>query len=162
MQLGPKAKDFLTNRSSFILKIRSAKKGVGAVRSKKDLQLPSLAPTISTRKKRTRLEAGDDLVESFTPTDTEANFDDIEAGPEPHEPPTPPLVQARKLRASPSVQFVEHRTEDALDPNQECFRALCVLRNQVRTLCIQCSLHAQIVSILVCSGVRLQRAGHPC
>ncbi|KAI0003292.1 hypothetical protein BJV74DRAFT_522612 [Russula compacta] len=45
-------------------------------------------------------------------------------------PSLPPLVQARKLRASPSIQVVEHSTEATLDFNQECFKALCALRAQ--------------------------------
>lgn len=131
------------------------------MRSKRALQPPILAPTVSIRNKRTRLEAADDPVERFSPDDTEANFDDIEVEPEPREPSPAPLVQARKLRASPSIQVVEHPIEGAVDPNQECFVALCVLRTQVWALFIHCFLRAQIISILVRSGAKLRPAGHP-
>lgn len=161
MQLGPKAKEFLTNRSSFILTIRSTKRGVGA-RVKKGLQQPILAQMISVRKKRTRLEAAEDPVEPFSPDDTEANLDDIEVEPEPREPSPPPLVQARRLRASPSIQVVNRPIEDGLDSNQECFKALCALRTQVRALCIRCFLRAQTISNLVRSGAPLRPTGHPC
>jgi hypothetical protein len=161
LQLGPKAKEFLTNRPSFVLTIRSAKKGVGA-RSKKVLQPSVLSPTISVRKKRTRLEPADDPVEPFPPDDAEANLDDIEFEPEPREPSPPPRTQARRLRASPSIQVVENPPENALDSNQECFKALCALRTQVRAFCIRCSRRAQIMFILVRSGASLRSTGHPC
>jgi len=130
LQLGPKAKEFLNNPSS-ILKIRSARRGIGAARSKKGLQPPALPSTVSTRKKRTRLDAVDDPVEPFSPDTNEANFDDIE--PEPQEPRTgsQPLVQAPRLRATPSIQDVEHPTEGASDPHKECFKELCALRDKV-------------------------------
>lgn len=78
------------------------------------------------------MEAVEDPVEPFSPIDGVANFDDIEVEPEFLEAPSlPPLVQARRLRASPSIQVVEHSTEATLDSNQECFKALCALRAQV-------------------------------
>jgi bloom syndrome protein len=125
LQLGPKAKEFL-NKPSFVFKIRAA-------RSKKGQQPPALPPTVSTRKKRTRLDAVDDPVEPFSPDTNEANFDDIEVEPGPQEPHTGtvPLVQAPRLRAAPSIQVIEHPTEDAPDPHRECFKELCSLRDKV-------------------------------
>jgi hypothetical protein len=79
------------------------------------------------------LDAVDDPVEPFSPYTNEANFDDIEVEPEPQEPHTAslPLVQASRLRATPSIQVVEHPTEDASDPNLECFKELHALRAKV-------------------------------
>jgi hypothetical protein len=131
LQLGPKAKEFL-NKPSSVLKIRSARRGIGAARSKKGLQLPALASTVSTRK-HTRLGAVDDPVEPFSPNTNQANFDDIEVEPEPQESHTStlPLVQTSRLRTTPSIQVVEHPTEDASDPYRECFKELCALRAKV-------------------------------
>ena len=131
-QLGPKAKEFL-NKPSFVLKIRSARRGIAAARYKKALQPPALSSTVSTRKKRTRVDAVDDPVEPFSPDTIEANFDDIEVEPVPQEPHTGtlPLVRASRLRAAPSIQFVEHPAEGASDPNQECFNELLALRDKV-------------------------------
>ena len=111
LQLGPKAKEFL-KKPSFILKIRTARRGIGAARSKKGLQPPALASTVSTRKKRMLLDAVNDSVEPFSPDTYEADFDDIE--PEPQELPTDalPLVQTS-------------------DPHEECYRELCALRAKV-------------------------------
>lgn len=72
----------------------------------------------------------DDPVEPFSPDTNEANFDDIEIEPEPREPHTG-LPQASRLRAAPSIQVVEHPTEDASDPYQECYKELCALREKV-------------------------------
>lgn len=131
-QLGPKAKEFL-NKPSFVLKIRSARRGISAAKYKKRLQSPALSSTVSTRKKRTRLDAVDDAVEPFSPDTNEVNFDDIEIDPVPQEPHTGslPLVQASRLRAAPSIQFVEHPTEDASGPHLECLDELRALRNKV-------------------------------
>ena len=131
------------------------------MRSKRALQPPILAPTISIGNKRTRLEAADDPVEPFSPDDTEANIDDIEVEPEPREPSPAPLVQARRLRASPSIQVAEHPIESAVDANQECFMALHALRTQVWALFIHGFPRAQIMSILVRCGAKLRPAGHP-
>jgi hypothetical protein len=132
LQLGLKAKEFL-NKPSSVLQIRSARRGIGAARSKKGLQPPALASTVSTRKRRTRLDIVDDPMELFSPDTNEANFDDIEIEPEPQEPHTGtlPLLQALGLRATPSIQVVEHPTEDAPDPRQECFEELGALRDKV-------------------------------
>lgn len=132
MQLGPKAKEFL-NKPSVVLKIRAATRGNGAARSKKGPQRPALASTVTTRKKRTQLDGVDDPVETFSPDNDEANFDDIEVESEPREPSTgiPPLVQASGHRAAPSIQVIEHQTEDTLEPYQECFKELCDLRDKV-------------------------------
>jgi hypothetical protein len=75
----------------------------------------------------------DDPVEPFSPDTNEANFDELEVEPEPQEPHTGtlPLVQASRLRAAPSIQVVEHPTEDATDPHQECFKELSALRDKV-------------------------------
>jgi hypothetical protein len=75
----------------------------------------------------------DDPVEPFSPDTNEANFDELEVEPEPQEPHTGtlPLVQASRLRAAPSIQVVEHPTEDATDPHEECFKELCALRDKV-------------------------------
>lgn len=75
----------------------------------------------------------DDHVEPFSPDTNEANFDDIEVEPEPQEPHTVslPLVQASRLRATPSIQVVEHPIEGASDPHQECFKELRALRAKV-------------------------------
>ena len=75
----------------------------------------------------------DDPVEPISPDTNDSNFDDIEVEPEPQEPHTGtlPLVQALRLRATPSIQVVEHPTEDTLDPHQKCFKELCALRNKV-------------------------------
>ena len=108
-----------------------------------------------------RLEAADDPVEPFSPDDTEANIDDIEVEPEPREPSPAPLVQVRRLRASPSIQVAEHPIESAVDANQECFMALCALRTQVWALFIHCFPRAQVMSILVRCGAKLRPAGHP-
>jgi hypothetical protein len=72
-------------------------------------------------------------VEPFSPDTNEANFDDIVVEPEPQEPHTGtlPLVQASTLRATPSIQVVEHPTEDASDPHKECYKELCALRDKV-------------------------------
>lgn len=131
--LGPKAQEFL-NKPSCVLKIRSARRGIGATRSKKGLQPPVLPPNVSTRRKPTRLDAVNDPAELFSPGTNEANFDfdDIEVEPEPQEPHTGtlPLVQASRLGATPSIQVVEHPTEDASDPQVECFKELCALRDE--------------------------------
>ena len=117
LQLGPKAKEFLNKpKPSFVLKIRTARRGIRAARSKKGLQPPALASTVSTtRKKRARLDTVNDPVEPFSPDTYEADFDDIE--PEPQELPTAslPLVQAS-------------------DPHEECYRELCALRAKVWAL----------------------------
>ena len=133
LQLGPKATEFL-NKPSFILKIRSTKRGIGAARSKKVFQPPVLASTVSTRKARTRLDP--DPVESFSPDTNGATFDDIEVEPEPHEPHTGtlPLVRAREVRAAPSIEFVERPIEDASSPQEKCMRELCDLRDKVGVL----------------------------
>jgi len=115
------------------LKVRSTKKGVGAPKFKRVANLASTS-TISVRRKRPRVEAADDPVEPFSPRDTEPVFDDIEPEPEILEPSTPPLVQARRLRVSPSIQVLEEPRERALDANQECYQALCALRTQVHGL----------------------------
>jgi hypothetical protein len=75
----------------------------------------------------------DDPVERFSPDTNEANFDDIEVEPEPQEPHTGtlPIVQALRLRATPSIQVVDRPTEDTSDPHQECFKELCALRDKV-------------------------------
>ncbi|KAI0290458.1 P-loop containing nucleoside triphosphate hydrolase protein [Russula brevipes] len=124
--LGPKAKEFLMNKPSFILKIRSSERGIGSGRPQRGLQRPISAPLKVMRRTRPRPDVVDDPVEPFPPSDGETNFDDIEA--EPAGPAIPPLVQARRLRASPSIQVVEHA--DTLDLNQECLEAL-------RALCVQ-------------------------
>ena len=125
---------------------RSGKRVVGAQRSKKALQYPIHAPMVSNRKKRTRTQTPDDTVESFSPIDDDPNFDDIEPELEsvsmsvlepvperqPEESTLPPLLQARELRVEPSIQVIERPTGDTLDSNQECFRELCALRDQVR------------------------------
>jgi hypothetical protein len=79
------------------------------------------------------LDAVVDPLELFSPDTNEANFDDIEVEPEPQEPHngTLPLVQAPRLRAIPSIQVVEHPTEDASDPHEECFKELRALRDKV-------------------------------
>ena len=134
------------NRPSFVLPIRSGKRAVGAQRSKKALEYPIHAPMISIRRKRTRTQTPDDTVESFSPIDDDPDFDDIEPEPErvsvpvlepiperqPEESTLPPLLQARKLREEPSIQVIERPTGDTLDPNEECFRELCALRDEVR------------------------------
>ncbi|KAI9508471.1 hypothetical protein F5148DRAFT_1195917 [Russula earlei] len=135
VHLGPKAEEFLTNRQSFILKIRSAKKGTGPARSTKKGPLAYLPPTVSIRKDRPRLlPAADEAIESFSPTDdSDAHFDDdIEVEPEPREPSPPPLSQARqRLRASPSIQVVELPVQGRqADFNRECFKALSALRDE--------------------------------
>jgi len=121
------------------LKIRSAKKGVGAVRPRKGLQQLVPAPTVSIRKKRTRLDTVDDPVEPFSPDNTEANLDEIEVEPVPQEP----------------------STEDPPDPAKECFEALCALRIKVWDIYIRCFLRAQIMSTIVRSGKQLQPTGYP-
>lgn len=125
--LGPEADAFLSERLPFLLKVRSTKKGAGAPKSKR---VAAHAPTISVRKKRPRVETADDPVEPFSPRDTEPLFDDIEPEPEFQEPSTPPLLRARRLRASPSIQVFEEAGGQALDTNQECHQALCTLRAQ--------------------------------
>lgn len=72
-------------------------------------------------------------MELFAPDTNEANFDDIEVETEPQEPHTgtPPLVQASRLRAAPSIQVIEYPTEDPTDPYQECFEELSTLRAKV-------------------------------
>ncbi|KAH8980804.1 hypothetical protein EDB92DRAFT_224457 [Lactarius akahatsu] len=128
--LGSKADAFLSERQSFLLKVRSTKKGVGAPKFKKVAALASTS-TISVRRRRPRVEAADDPVEPFSPRDTEPVFDDIEPEAGILEPSTPPLLQARRLRASPSIQvFEEPPREWGLDENQECYQALCALRAQ--------------------------------
>jgi hypothetical protein len=140
LQLGPKAAEFLANSPAFILKIRSGsgKKAVGAPRSRKGVQpqVRITPPTISIRKKYTRMKTPDDALESFTPNDSDDNFDfdDIEPEPEqepwldPQELSVPPLVQARMLRASPSIQVVEHPVEDSI--HKKCL-------DELDALCIQ-------------------------
>jgi len=49
---------------------------------------------------------------------------------QPEEPTVPPLLQARSLRVEPSIQVIECPTEGTLDSNQECYGALCTLRDQ--------------------------------
>ncbi|KAH9053886.1 hypothetical protein EDB87DRAFT_1704563 [Lactarius vividus] len=130
VQLGPKADAFLSERQSFLLKVRSTKKGAGAPKFKKVAAFTSTS-TISVRRKRLRVEAVDDPVEPFSPRDSEPVFDDIEPEAGILEPSTPPLLQARRLRASPSIQvFEEPPKERGLDENQECYQALCALRTQ--------------------------------
>lgn len=126
------------------MKIRSGsgKKVARAPRSRKGVQpqVRILAPTISIRKKRTRTKTPDDALESFTPNDSDDNFDfdDIEPEPEPwlrldpQELSVPPLVQARMLRASPSIQVVERPVEDtSVAAYKECFDELEALCTQV-------------------------------
>jgi hypothetical protein len=151
LQLGPKAKEFLKNKQSFVLKIRFAKRGIGAARSKKGLQPLALASTISTRKKRARLQAVDDPVEPFSPDINDTNFDDIDVELEPQEPHTDTLllVQAPRLRSAPSIQVVEDPTEDASDLNEECYKELYALRDKVLALFIRWFLRAHIMSIVV-------------
>ena len=87
---------------------------------------------VTVRRKRPRVEPADDPFEPSPPRDFEPVFDDIEPEPEILRPSTPPLVQARRRRASPSPQVVEDtRGEQALDANQECYKALCTLRAKV-------------------------------
>lgn len=115
------------------MKIRSTRKG--AARSKRGPQLPILPSTISIRKRQPRVEVADDPVEPFSPNNEETFSDDIDLSQEPREPTVPslvpPLVQARSLRVSPSIQVIERLGEATLDPHQECHRALCTLRAQV-------------------------------
>jgi len=73
----------------------------------------------------------DEPIEPFSPNDSEAYFDDRDVEPEPQEPPPPPVVQPQRLRATPSIQVVEYRTEQAFDSNQECYKELTALRAQV-------------------------------
>jgi hypothetical protein len=72
-------------------------------------------------------------MELFAPDSNEANFDDIEVEPEPQELHIgiPPLVQAARLRAAPSIQDIEHPTENTSDPHKECFEELLALRAKV-------------------------------
>ena len=126
------------------MKIRSGsgKKAAGAPRSRKGVQpqVRILAPAIPIRKKRTQTKTPDDAIESFTPNDSDDNFDfdDIEPeqeqepwlGLDPQELSVPPLVQARMLRASPSIQVVEHPVEDTSVAYKECF-------DELETLCTQ-------------------------
>jgi hypothetical protein len=93
-------------------------------------QIPTA--TVSVKKRR-RAETPDDTIEPFSP-DFDPDFDDIdpEPEPEPQEPSVPPLVQARRLRASPTLQVLEHRVEKASDPNKECYQALLELCARVR------------------------------
>jgi hypothetical protein len=118
-QLGTKAKEFL-NKPAFVLKIRSAKRGISAATRKKGLQppAPGAPSSIVSRKKPTRLDV------------MEFNYDDIEIDPFPQESHTStlPVVQAPRLRAAPSIQFVEHSTENA---HRECLNELCALREKV-------------------------------
>jgi hypothetical protein len=76
----------------------------------------------------------DDALEPFSPGGIDPNFDDIEPEPEPAltESSIPPLLQARGLRASPSIQVIESHVTGASDPNKQCYDALCALRKQVR------------------------------
>jgi superfamily II DNA helicase RecQ len=125
VQLGPKADAFLSERPPFLLKMRSTKKGVGASKPK------APASTISVRRKRPRAKTEDDPFESFSPRGSEPLFDDIES--EPEIPSTPPLLQARRRRASPFIQVLEEpKGEQDLDANQACYQALCALRAHVR------------------------------
>jgi hypothetical protein len=107
-----------------------------APRSKKVAEYQNPASTVSIRKKRRpgRAETPHDAIEPFPPGGIDPNFDDIEPEPElePQEPSIPPLVQARMLRASPNIQDVERPVEVALDPHQQCYKALLELRARVR------------------------------
>ena len=172
MQLGPKAAEFLANSPSFILKIRSGsgKKAAGAPRSRKGVrpQVRILAPTISIRKKRTRTKTPDDALESFTPNDSDDNFDfdDIEPeqeqgpwlGPDPQELSVPPLVQARMLRASPSIQVVEHPVEDtSVSVYKECcdeLEALCIQVGSSRLPLSARSCHIYLSSRAIATASR--------
>lgn len=171
-QLGPKAKEFLANRPPFVLTIRSGKRAVGAPRSKKAPQYPVHSPMISTKRKRTRTQTPDDTIGTFSPIDDYPNFDDIETEPEPvsvsvlepvpehqpDEPILPPLLQARRLRVEPSIQAIECPTEDL---NQECFRALCTLRDQVCWFLASASSRRSVHAFLAHRGTRLRPAGDP-
>jgi hypothetical protein len=98
-----------------------------------EYQIPSA--TVSIRKKRRRAETPDDTIEEpFSPGGFDPEFDDIEPEPEPEpqELSVPPLVQARRLRASPNIQVLEPPVEKASDPNNECYQALLALCAQVR------------------------------
>jgi len=138
VQLGPKADEILSEKLPFVLKIRSTKKGAGSNLKSKRVATP--VSTISIRRKRTRVEAADDPVEPFSPHESELVFDDIEPELEIREP-TPPLVQARKLRATPSVPVAEGAKKQGLDANldanQECYQNLCAVRENVCCLCLQ-------------------------
>lgn len=130
-QLGPKAKEFLKS-PSFILKIRTARRGINATRYRKALQPPTLPSTVLTKKMRPRLDAVDDPVEPFSPDTNESNFDDLEVDPVPQEPHTGTLpVQVSRLVAAPSIQFVEHPTEDTSGFHRKCLNELRALRNKV-------------------------------
>jgi hypothetical protein len=99
------------------------------------------------------MEVAEDPVEPFSPNNEDTLFDDIEASQEPREPSIPLPVQARSLRASPSIRIV---SEVFLDANQECHRALCTLRAQVCELLDICFLLCtQVVSASVRGGARL-------
>jgi hypothetical protein len=100
-------------------------------------------------------------MEPFSPDNTEANFDDIEVEPELRDSSPRPLVQAQRLEPAPSIEVVGYPTEDASDPNQECFKALRTLRTEVWVFYIRCLLRAQNMSIVGRSGAPLQIAGHP-
>jgi hypothetical protein len=123
----------------------------------------------SIRKKSTRTQTPDDTVESFSPIDEDANFDEIEPEPEPvsvsvlepvperqpEESTLHPLLLARELRGEPSIPAIECPTGDILDPNQECFRELRALRDQVRWFLTPAPSRTQFMS-LVRKGTRLR------
>ena len=93
----------------------------------------------------------DDTIVPFSPGDIDSEFDDIEPEPEPEpqEPPVP-LVQARRLRASPNIQGLKRPVEKASDSNEECYHALIALRAQVRSGYLShppCFLHARLMCL---------------
>jgi hypothetical protein len=113
---------------------------------------------VSIRKKRRRAETPDDAIEPFSPGGFDPDFDDIDPDlePEPQAPSVPPLVQAR-LRASPSIQTLEHPVEKASDPNKECYQALLELCARVRWHISFTPAPSAHVSTSVRKGPRLRR-----